>query len=98
MRQGTSLPKKCQQRWRRYLNAVDGAKKKRKIWKKKRVEEIGLFPLGMVLNPGAQIPLHIFEMRYRQLFNQAWQGDTKVSFASIVGLFCLSSRSLLSLW
>ena len=43
-----------------------------------RVEEIGLFPLGMVLNPGAMIPLHIFEMRYRQLFNQAWEGDTKV--------------------
>ena len=49
-----------------------------KKMKKKRVEEIGLFPLGMVLNPGAHIPLHIFEMRYRQLFNQAWQGDTKV--------------------
>ena len=42
------------------------------------VEEIGLFPLGMVLNPGAVIPLHIFEMRYRQLFSQAWEGDTKV--------------------
>ena len=43
-----------------------------------RVEEIGLFPLGMILNPGAIIPLHIFEMRYRQLFNQAWEGNTKV--------------------
>jgi Lon protease-like protein len=43
-----------------------------------RVEEIGIFPLGMVLNPGAVIPLHIFEMRYRQLFNQAWEGSTKV--------------------
>jgi hypothetical protein len=43
-----------------------------------RVEEIGIFPLGMVLNPCAVIPLHIFEMRYRQLFSQAWESDTKI--------------------
>lgn len=27
--------------------------------------ELPLFPLSVVLNPGATIPLHIFEMRYR---------------------------------
>jgi len=29
--------------------------------------EIGLFPLGMVLLPTEQLPLHIFEPRYREL-------------------------------
>jgi len=29
--------------------------------------EIGLFPLGIVLFPVEQIPLHIFEPRYREL-------------------------------
>jgi len=29
--------------------------------------DLGLFPLGMVLLPGEQVPLHIFEPRYRQL-------------------------------
>lgn len=31
------------------------------------VEEIGLFPLGIVLLPSEQVPLHIFEPRYREL-------------------------------
>jgi Lon protease-like protein len=31
------------------------------------VEEIGLFPLGIVLLPGELVPLHIFEPRYREL-------------------------------
>ena len=62
-----------------------------------RVEEIGIFPLGMVLNPGAVIPLHIFEMRYRQLFSHAWDIDTYLRFVmfdkekniwSRVGTFC----------
>jgi len=43
-----------------------------------RVEEIGLFPLGMILNPGAIIPLNIFEIHHCQLFNQAWEGKIKV--------------------
>jgi Lon protease-like protein len=30
-------------------------------------ETVPLFPLGTVLLPGAQLPLHIFEPRYRQL-------------------------------
>jgi ATP-dependent Lon protease len=31
------------------------------------VDEIGLFPLPLVLMPGEQAPLHIFEPRYREL-------------------------------
>jgi Lon protease-like protein len=34
------------------------------------MEEIGLFPLGMVLLPGEQVPLHIFEERYRELVGE----------------------------
>src|SRR5262245_20321242 len=29
--------------------------------------EIGLFPLGLVLLPTEQVPLHVFEPRYREL-------------------------------
>ncbi len=31
------------------------------------MDEIGLFPLNLVLVPGEQAPLHIFEPRYREL-------------------------------
>jgi Lon protease-like protein len=41
--------------------------------------QLGLFPLGLVLNPGAAIPLHIFEMKYRNLFSKAWEGNKRVS-------------------
>ena len=32
--------------------------------------EIGLFPLNLVLVPGEQAPLHIFEPRYRELISE----------------------------
>lgn len=38
--------------------------------------EIGLFPLGMVLLPGEQVPLHIFEPRYRELIGECIEGDS----------------------
>lgn len=41
------------------------------------VRELPLFPLGMVLNPGGSAPLHIFEMRYRLLFNRIQDRDNK---------------------
>lgn len=31
------------------------------------LDDLGLFPLGLVLLPGERAPLHIFEPRYRQL-------------------------------
>jgi Lon protease-like protein len=34
------------------------------------VDEIGLFPLGIVLLPTEQVPLHIFEPRYRELIGE----------------------------
>jgi ATP-dependent Lon protease len=36
--------------------------------------EIGLFPLGIVLLPTEQVPLHIFEPRYRELIAECLQG------------------------
>jgi len=39
------------------------------------VEEIGLFPLGMVLLPRERAPLHIFEPRYRELISECLQHD-----------------------
>jgi Lon protease-like protein len=35
------------------------------------MDEIGLFPLGIVLLPTEQVPLHIFEPRYRELIAEA---------------------------
>lgn len=37
---------------------------------------IPLFPLNIFLLPGEQVPLHIFEERYRQLFSEA-EGENK---------------------
>ena len=34
------------------------------------LDEIGLFPLNLVLVPGEQAPLHIFEPRYRELIGE----------------------------
>src|SRR4029079_7905099 len=37
--------------------------------------EIGLFPLGIVLLPTEQVPLHIFEPRYRELIAECLEGE-----------------------
>ena len=37
--------------------------------------EIGLFPLGMVLLPTEQVPLHIFEPRYRELIGECLDNE-----------------------
>ena len=39
------------------------------------MEEIGLFPLGLVLLPTEQVPLHIFEPRYRELITECVDQD-----------------------
>lgn len=36
---------------------------------------LGLFPLNAVLLPGAQMPLHIFEPRYKQLINECLEHE-----------------------
>lgn len=39
------------------------------------MDEIGLFPLGIVLLPGERVPLHIFEPRYRELIGECLDED-----------------------
>jgi Lon protease-like protein len=39
------------------------------------MDEIGLFPLGLVLLPTEQVPLHIFEPRYRELIAECLDDD-----------------------
>ena len=41
------------------------------------MEEIGLFPLGIVLLPTERVPLHIFEPRYRELIGECLEDDTE---------------------
>jgi Lon protease-like protein len=39
------------------------------------MDEIGLFPLPLVLVPGEQTPLHVFEPRYRELVGECVDRD-----------------------
>ena len=47
------------------------------------MEDLGLFPLGIVLVPGEQIPLHIFEPRYRELIGECLDNDSE--FGLVLG-------------
>ena len=40
------------------------------------MSEIGLFPLGLVLLPAEQVPLHIFEPRYQELIGESLEQGT----------------------
>ena len=46
--------------------------------------EIPLFPLSVVLFPGMQLPLHIFEPRYRLMAERALAGDSTFGVALLV--------------
>ncbi len=39
------------------------------------MSDIGLFPLGLVLLPTEQVPLHIFEPRYRELIGESLERE-----------------------
>ena len=39
------------------------------------LDHLPLFPLPLVLFPGASVPLHIFEQRYRRLLDDCLEGD-----------------------
>jgi Lon protease-like protein len=39
------------------------------------MSELGLFPLNLVLLPGEQAPLHVFEPRYRELIGECLAGN-----------------------
>ena len=41
------------------------------------MSELGLFPLGLVLLPTEQVPLHIFEERYKDLVGECLETDTE---------------------
>src|SRR5258707_3640359 len=45
--------------------------------------ELPIFPLPIVLFPGAPQPLHIFEPRYRQLLQDCLAGDQRFGIAYV---------------
>jgi ATP-dependent Lon protease len=49
-----------------------------------RPERIPLFPLNVVLLPGAELPLHIFEPRYREMVKRCLQD--KLEFGMLLSL------------
>jgi len=49
-----------------------------------RPERIPLFPLNVVLLPGAELPLHIFELRYRQMVKNCL--EEKSEFGMLLSL------------
>src|SRR5271163_2395532 len=49
-----------------------------------RPERIPLFPLNVVLLPGAELPLHIFEPRYREMVKHCLQD--KLEFGMLLSL------------
>jgi Lon protease-like protein len=59
------------------------------------VDEIGLFPLGIVLLPTEQVPLHIFEPRYRELIEQCLEDGSEFGlvFADEDGLRAIGTRT-----
>ena len=59
------------------------------------MEEIGLFPLGMVLLPAERVPLHIFEPRYRELISECLEHDREFGlvFADDEGMRQIGTRA-----
>ena len=60
-----------------------------------RVAEIGLFPLQLVLLPGEERPLHIFEPRYRELIGECLEsgGDFGLVLADETGMREIGTRA-----
>jgi Lon protease-like protein len=59
------------------------------------MDEIGLFPLGIVLLPTEHVPLHIFEPRYRELIGECLDtgGEFGLVFADDDGLREIGTRA-----
>ena len=57
--------------------------------------ELGLFPLGIVLLPTEQLPLHIFEERYKELVDECLEqdGEFGLVYADDDGLRDLGTRA-----
>src|SRR5688572_10275932 len=59
------------------------------------MSELGLFPLGIVLLPHEQIPLHVFEDRYQELIGEclAEEREFGLVFADEAGLREIGTRA-----
>jgi Lon protease-like protein len=59
------------------------------------MSELGLFPLGIVLLPSEQIPLHIFEDRYQELIGECLEEEREFGlvFADEDGLREIGTRA-----
>ena len=59
------------------------------------MNELGLFPLGVVLLPTEQLPLHIFEERYKELIDECLEQDLEFGlvYADDDGLRDLGTRA-----
>jgi Lon protease-like protein len=59
------------------------------------MDELGLFPLGIVLLPTEQLPLHIFEERYKELIGECIEedGEFGLVYADDDGLRDLGTRT-----
>jgi Lon protease-like protein len=59
------------------------------------MDELGLFPLGIVLLPTEQLPLHIFEERYKELIGECLEngGEFGLVYADDEGLRELGTRT-----
>lgn len=59
------------------------------------MDEIGLFPLPLVLVPGEQAPLHIFEPRYRELIGECLDrgGEFGLVLADAEGVRAIGTRA-----
>ncbi len=62
------------------------------------MSELGLFPLGIVLLPTEQIPLHIFEDRYQELIGECLDLEQEFGlvFADDEGLRDVGTRALVT--
>jgi Lon protease-like protein len=62
------------------------------------MDELGLFPLGIVLLPTEQLPLHIFEERYKELIAECLDDDGEFGlvYADDDGLRDLGTRARVS--
>jgi ATP-dependent Lon protease len=59
------------------------------------MSEIGLFPLGIVLLPSEQVPLHIFEERYKELIAECLADEQEFGlvYADAQGLREIGTRA-----
>ena len=59
------------------------------------MDELGLFPLGIVLVPTERVPLHIFELRYQELIGECLAEGTEFGlvFADDEGMREIGTRA-----